>query len=98
MESGEPVIVAASSEQRKTTMAPIASGEVKVSIGCFSASSRSSSVATSSPYAAARSFSCCSTSGVSTQPGQIALTVMPSLATSRAATFVAPTTPCLAAT
>ena len=38
------------------------------------------------------------TSGVSTQPGQIALTVMPALASSIAATLVMPSTPCLAAT
>ena len=38
------------------------------------------------------------TSGVFTQPGQIALAVMPELASSIAATLVMPTTPCLAAT
>jgi hypothetical protein len=71
MESGDPVMVAAASEQRKTTIAPIASGDVKASIGCFSESNLCASVATSSPDAAARSLSCCSTSGVPSRPGRV---------------------------
>jgi hypothetical protein len=41
---------------------------------------------------------CCCTSGVSTQPGQMALQVMPLRAVSRATVLVRPTTACLAAT
>ncbi len=41
---------------------------------------------------------CCCTSGVSTQPGQMALQVMPLRAVSRATVLVSPTTACLAAT
>ena len=40
----------------------------------------------------------CATSGVSTQPGQIALQVTPVVAVSSATTLVRPTMPCLAAT
>ena len=52
----------------------------------------------STPSAAARASTCFCTSGVSTQPGHTALTVTPVVAFSSAATFVSPTTPCLAAT
>ncbi len=41
---------------------------------------------------------CCCTSGVSTQPGQMALQVMPLRAVSVATVLVSPTTACLAAT
>ena len=41
---------------------------------------------------------CFCTNGVSTQPGQMALQVMPSFAVSIATTLVRPTKPCLAAT
>jgi hypothetical protein len=41
---------------------------------------------------------CFCTSGVSTQPGQIALQVTPVVAVSSAVTLVSPTMPCLAAT
>ena len=51
--SGEPVIVAAASEHRKTASAPTDSGAVKASIGCFSARRLSDSVATSVPAARA---------------------------------------------
>ena len=47
---------------------------------------------------AARASTCFCTSGVSTQPGQMALTVMPLVAHSSAAALVRPTMPCLAAT
>ena len=50
------------------------------------------------PGALARASICCCTSGVSTQPGQIALQVTPSFAASIATTLVRPTMPCFAAT
>ena len=50
------------------------------------------------PSRAARSSICFCTSGVSTQPGQMALTVMPVVAVSSATALVKPTMPCLAAT
>jgi hypothetical protein len=50
------------------------------------------------PCAAARASICCCTSGVSTQPGQIALQVTPWFAASIAMTLVSPTSPCLAVT
>jgi hypothetical protein len=46
----------------------------------------------------ARSSICFCTSGVSTQPGQMALQVTLLVAVSRPTTLVSPTTPCLAAT
>jgi hypothetical protein len=48
--------------------------------------------------AAERASICFCTSGVSTQPGQIALHVTLVVAVSKATTFVNPTTPCFAAT
>ena len=78
--------------------APIPSGVENRSIGCFSARKACAACSTLMPSVAARASSCCSTSGVFTQPGQMALAVMPELASSIAATFVMPTTPCLAAT
>jgi hypothetical protein len=50
------------------------------------------------PLAAALASTCFCTSGVSTQPGQIALQVTPVVAVSSATTLVMPTMPCLAAT
>ena len=45
-----------------------------------------------------RASICFCTSGVSTQPGQIAFTVTPVVAVSNATDLVRPTSPCLAAT
>ena len=53
------------------------SGLVNSCIGCFSDSSAISSSRTVLPDALARASICCCTSGVSTQPGQMALQVMP---------------------
>ena len=53
---------------------------------------------TESDSCAARSSICFCTSGVRTQPGQMALQVTPLVAVSSATTFVSPRTPCLAAT
>ena len=50
------------------------------------------------PRAAALASTCFCTSGVSTQPGQMALQVTPVVAFSSAVTLVRPTMPCLAAT
>jgi len=50
------------------------------------------------PSRSANAVICRSTSAVRTQPGQIALAVMPVPAFSSAVTLVNPTTPCLAAT
>ena len=73
------------------------SGVVKSSIGCFSATRIFFASSKVCPAALARASICC-TSGVSTQPGQIALQVMPVFAVSSATTLVKPTMPCLAAT
>ncbi len=98
MDSGAPVMVRAASEHRNTASAPICSGVVNSGIGCFSASRSCVTASTSRPSRSARAANCCSTSGVRTQPGQIALAVIPLPASSRAATWVRPSTPCLAAT
>ena len=71
---------------------------VNACIGCFSESSANFSASTDFPEASARATICFSTSCVSTQPGQIALQVMPRLAVSKATTFVSPTMPCFDAT
>jgi len=92
------VIVAAASPARNTASAPTFSGVENSSIGCFSASSSFFASSTDLPAALARASICCCTSGVSTQPGQIALQVTPSFAASTATTLVRPTMPCFAAT
>jgi hypothetical protein len=89
---------AAASPARNTASAPMLSGVENCSIGCFSASSSFFACSTLLPSDLARASICCCTSGVSTQPGQIALQVTPSLAVSIATTLVRPTTPCFAAT
>jgi len=66
--------------------------------GCFSDTSAIFACCTVCPDWAARASICFCTSGVSTQPGQIALQVMPVRAFSSATTLVRPTMPCLAAT
>ena len=71
---------------------------VNWSDGCFSASRRRLASSPSTPSCAARASTCFCTSGVSTQPGQMALMVTPVVADSSAAALVKPTTPCLAAT
>jgi hypothetical protein len=71
------VIVEAASPHRKTANAPICSGVVYSSIGCFSRTRSSRAFSTGMPCTLARASICCCTSGVNTQPGQIALQVMP---------------------
>ncbi len=67
--------------------------------GCFSSEQRPCCASSwFSPSRAARASTCFCTSGVSTQPGQIALQVTPVVAVSSATALVSPTTPCLAAT
>jgi hypothetical protein len=91
-------MLAAASPHRNTASAPMLSGLVNWCIGCFSDSSAISSSRTVLPEALARSSICFCTSAVSTQPGQMALQVMPLLAVSSATTLVMPTRPCLAET
>lgn len=83
---------------RKAARSPSCSGVVNCSEGCFSASSWRFASSSDTPFAAARASTCFCTSGVSTQPGQMALQVTPVVAFSSAVTLVSPTTPCLAAT
>ena len=64
----------------------------------FRRAGRAWPASTAMPSRSARSSICFCTSGVSTQPGQIALQVMPVVAFSSATTLVRPITPCLAAT
>ncbi len=96
--SAAPLSCAAASEQRNVASAPSCSGVAKSREGCFSPSSFTLASSGDSFSRAARASICFSTSGVSTQPGQIALQVMPVVAVSSATPFVKPTTPCLDAT
>ena len=70
--------------------APIPSGVEKAAMACLSVRNTRVTSATLRPSRSARASSCFCTSGVSTQPGQMALHVMPSLASSSAVTLVRP--------
>src|SRR4029079_4656250 len=94
IEWATPEMVAAASPHRNTVSAPIDSGVVNWCIGCFSESSAIFACSTVWPFALARASICFCTNGVSTQPGQIALQVMPSFAASMATTLVRPISPC----
>ena len=96
--SATPLSCAASSEQRNTASAPSCSGVVDSSQGCFSPSSLIFASSCDNFSLAARASICFCTSGVSTQPGHIALQVTPAVAVSSATALVRPTTPCLEAT
>ena len=93
-----PRMLSAAGEHKKIASSPNCAGVVNCSDGCFSASRRRLASAPSMPSLATRASSCCCTSGVSTQPGQMALTVMPLVAVSSATALVKPTRPCLEAT
>ncbi|STS83219.1 Uncharacterised protein [Klebsiella pneumoniae] len=88
---------AAASLHRNSAISPSCCGVTNSPEGCFSASSWALACSGSTPSAMRLSIYCC-TSGVSTQPGQMALQVMPLRAVSRATVLVSPTTACLAAT
>ena len=79
-------------------VAPNGAGVGNRPIGIFSLTNCRLASSTEIPAASARAFTCTSTNGVSTHPGQIALQVIPSFASSIAPTFVNPTSPCFAAT
>ena len=66
--------------------------------GCFSPSSESLAACSVMPRSVTRASICFCTRGVSTQPGQIALQVIPVRAFSSATTLDRPMMPCLAAT
>ena len=85
-------------EQKNTASSPSSSGVVNCMEGSFSPSSNCLASSLEMPHSAALASTCFCTSGVSTQPGQIALQVMPEAAFSSAVTLVRPTMPCLAAT
>src|SRR5438874_342353 len=85
-------------EQKNTASSPSSSGVVNCSEGSFSPSSCLVASALVMPCASALASTCFCTSGVSTQPGQMALQVTPLVAVSSATTLVMPTMPCLAAT
>ena len=91
-------MLSAAGVHRNTASSPNCSTVVNCNEGCFSASRRRLASALSTPSAAARASTCFCTSGVSTQPGQIALTVMLEVAVSSATDLVNPIRPCLAAT
>src|SRR5579883_59632 len=93
-----PVILRAPSAQRLRARKPTSSTVVKVPDGCFSSKSLRVASACAIPSALAFASICASTNGVNTQPGQIALQVIPDPAVSSATTFVNPTSPCLADT
>src|SRR5262249_27381447 len=84
--------------QKNTASAPSCSGVVNSSDGCFSLRSLTFASSGGSFSRAARSSICFCTSGVSTQPGQIALQVTPVVAVSSATALVKPRIPCLEAT
>lgn len=88
----------AAGEHRNTASSPSCSVVTNSCEGCFSDTSAIFACSTVCPAWAARASICLCTSGVSTQPGQIALQVIPVRAFSSATTFVSPTMPCLAAT
>ena len=85
-------------EQKNTASAPSSSGVVNCRDGSFSRSRFFCASSTLMLPSCARASICFCTSGVSTQPGQIALQVTPVVAFSSAVTLVRPITPCLAAT
>ena len=80
-----PRTLSPAGEHRNTASSPSSSGVVNCSDGCFSASSSLLGLARRRCLRApARASTCFCTSGVSTQPGQMALTVMPVVAVSSA--------------
>ena len=91
-------MVRAALEQRNTASAPMDSGVVNWAMGCFSLTRVRLTRSGGWPVSWARRSIWAWTRGVRTQPGQMALTVVPVLASSMAATLVRPTRPCLAAT
>ena len=91
-------IPVAALEQKNTASSASSSGVVNCIDGSFSPSSCRVAASIEIPWAAALASTCFCTSGVSTQPGQMALQVTPVVAVSSATTLVRPTTPCLAAT
>ena len=94
-----PRTLFAAGEQKNTASSPSSSGVVNCSDGSFSPSSCFVGLLVGPcRSAAALASTCFCTSGVSTQPGQIALQVTPVVAFSSAMTLVSPTRPCLAVT
>ena len=93
-----PRTLLAAVEQKNTASSPSSSGVVNCMEGSFSPSSSFVASSLVRPWAAALASTCFCTSGVSTQPGQMAFAVMPVVAVSSAVTLVNPTMPCLAAT
>ena len=85
-------------EQKNTAKSPNSSGVVNCMEGSFSPNNNSVAAWLVRPKVSALASTCFCTKGVSTQPGQMALHVMPDLAFSNAVTLVKPTMPCLAAT
>jgi hypothetical protein len=78
--------------------APISSGTLKLAVGCFySIKALDASSLDNFLFSAIISI-CFWIRGVKTNPGQIALIVMPFLAFYKALALVKPTIPCLAAT
>jgi hypothetical protein len=82
----DPVTCRASSLQRYTTMAPTSFGITNSLEGIFSSSVDIFASCTVMPSFSALASSCASTSGVRTQPGQMALHVIPLPAVSNATT------------
>src|SRR5262249_37852254 len=74
---GEPVIWSAAGLHRKSTVCAICSGVVNSFDGCFSPSRAILAASGDSFSAAALASICFCTSGVGTQPGQMATQVMP---------------------
>src|SRR4051812_28553304 len=93
-----PLTFFAASEQKNTASSPNSSGDVNCIEGSFSPSSCFVASSLLILPAAAFASTCFCTSGVRTQPGQIALQVTPVVAFSSATVLVKPTRPCLAAT
>ncbi len=74
---GVPLICDAAAEQRKTTVSPKCSTSTNAPEGIFSEMSSFCSCSNVFPDALARAAICCSTRGVRTQPGQMAVQVTP---------------------
>src|SRR6478609_4648616 len=75
-----PRTLAPAGEQKNTASSPSSSGVVNCSDGSFSASNWFLAASLEMPWAAALASTCFCTSGVSTQPGQMALQVTPEVA------------------
>src|SRR4051794_2505554 len=93
-----PVMLLAASELRNTASSPSCSGVTNLLEGCFSPSRSRAAASPLRPLRSASASICFWTRGVSTQPGQMQLEVIPVSAFSSAATLLRPMTPCLAAT